>query len=70
MIEIIQAGTRYLVLGLLGNKITKQKWYVSEVGMYPTGIQPMGFGPMPSKSLATMYLSCTQTDPRIQLLQY
>ena len=46
------------------NKINneKQKWYVSEVGMYPAGMQPVGF--------ARMYLSCTQTDPRIQWLQY
>ena len=43
---------------------------VSEVGMYPAGIQPVGFGPMPSTGLARMYLSCTQTDSRIELLQY
>ena len=41
---------------------------VSEVGMYLAGIQPVGFGPMPSTGLARMYLFCTQTDPRIQLL--
>ena len=43
---------------------------VSEVGTYPAGMQPVGFGPMPSTGLARMYLSRTQTDPRIELLQY
>ena len=35
--------------------------------MYPAGIQPVGFGPIPSTGLARMYLSCTQTNPLIQL---
>ena len=41
-----------------------------EAGMYPAGMQPVGFGPMPSTGLARMYQSCSQTDPRIRLLQY
>ena len=59
---------RYLVLGLsiLNLRENKEKWYVSEVWMYPAGMQPVGFGPMPSTGLAGMYQSCSQTDPNIR----
>ena len=32
--------------------------------MYPAGMQPVGFGPMPRTGLTGMYLSCNQTDPK------
>ena len=69
MIEIIQEARvniyRYLVLVLSilnVRKLQNKNGIYPEVGMYPAGIQPVGFGPMPNAGLARMYLSCTQTD--------